>query len=329
MVEYDHLVKPKPTVRPNTPRPDINIDIDRIIPIETTKTPDPTSDDSSSVIYIISGVLVVLVIVIACLLFCLCSKRDLSPCPTKSDFGRRYTQVRGNVRKSMMFLSKQMSFRRNDEEHQKLDTVLESDSQPNTPEFGKKISPSRLAPTVNRPAPYTTPSSQMIPKMKPKRPFVGPSTPQMSEIPQLKPDSSKFSPKAPQFNSSRNSPVITPKRPESPKFSHGPQQGLPNSQRTFLSPNKLNKPRWDRGQMSREESENLLSGDMIGGFLVRTSKGQKVLSLKDVGRVKHIKLDESNGQVTGDNKVFFSSIEELIDYYKRNPIPGTTNVHLR
>ena len=65
--------------------------------------------------------------------------------------------------------------------------------------------------------------------------------------------------------------------------------------------------------MSREESENLLSGDMIGGFLVRTSKGQKVLSLKDVGRVKHIKLDESNGQVTGDNKVFFSSIEEMMN----------------
>ena len=72
--------------------------------------------------------------------------------------------------------------------------------------------------------------------------------------------------------------------------------------------------RWDRGQISREESEDLLSGDMIGGFLVRTSKGQKVLSLKDVGRVKHIKLDESSGQVTGDNKAFFSTIQELIDF---------------
>ena len=81
--------------------------------------------------------------------------------------------------------------------------------------------------------------------------------------------------------------------------------------------------------MSREESEDLLSGDMIGGFLVRTSKGQKVLSLKDVGRVKHIKLDESNGQVTGDNKAFFSTLQELIDYYKMNPIPGTSNVRLK
>jgi len=159
MVEQDHLTKPTVTVRPFTPRPDINIDIDK-------------SDSSTSVIYIISGVLVVLVIVIACLLFCLCSKRDLSPCPTRSDFGRRYTQVRGNVRKSMMFLSKQMSFRRNDEEHQKLDTVFENDSQPNTPDTGRKIAPTRLAPNypgasshIQKPAPYTTPSSQMIPKV--------------------------------------------------------------------------------------------------------------------------------------------------------------------
>ena len=172
MVEQDHLTKPKVTARPFTPRPDINIDIDRIIPIQTTESPDPKSDSSTSVIYIISGVLVVLVIVIACLLLCLCSKRDLSPCPTRSDFGRRYTQVRGNVRKSMMFLSKQMSFRRNDEEHQKLDTVFENDSQPNTPDTGRKIAPTRLAPNypganfhIQKPAPYTTPSSQMIPKV--------------------------------------------------------------------------------------------------------------------------------------------------------------------
>ena len=81
--------------------------------------------------------------------------------------------------------------------------------------------------------------------------------------------------------------------------------------------------------MSREESEDQLSGDLVGGFLVRTSRGQMVLSLKDVGRVKHIKLEERNGQISGDSKVFFSDIQELIDYYKINPIPGTTNVHLR
>merc|ERR1711970_9280 len=338
MVEHDHLTKPKVTERPITLRPDINIDIDRIIPIKTTETPDSESDSSTSVIYIISGVLVVLVIVIAVLLFCLCSKRDPSPCPTRSDFGRRYTQVRGNVRKSMMFLSKQMSFRKNDEDHQKLDTVFENESQSNTPEIGRKIAPTRLAPNysgasphVQRPAPYTTPSSQMIPKVKPKRPFEGPSAHnhQTSQMSKLSSDGPKFSPKGPQFNNNRNTPTFVPKRPESPKFSHRPQPGALNSQRTFLQPKNLNTPRWDRGQMSREESEDLLSGDMIGAFLVRTSKGQKVLSLKDVGRVKHIKLDESSGQVTGDNKVFFSTIQELIDYYKMNPIPGTSNVRLK
>ena len=81
--------------------------------------------------------------------------------------------------------------------------------------------------------------------------------------------------------------------------------------------------------MSREESEDQLSGDLVGGFLVRVSKGQKVLSLKDVGRVKHIKLTESNHQISGDGIVFFNNINELIEYYKRNSIPGTNNVRLR
>ena len=81
--------------------------------------------------------------------------------------------------------------------------------------------------------------------------------------------------------------------------------------------------------MSREESEDQLSGDLVGGFLVRVSKGQKVLSLKDVGRVKHIKLTESNHQISGDGIVFFNNINELIEHYKRNSIPGTNNVRLR
>ena len=81
--------------------------------------------------------------------------------------------------------------------------------------------------------------------------------------------------------------------------------------------------------MSREESEDQLSGDLVGGFLVRVSKGQNVLSLKDVGRVKHIKLTESNNQISGDGIVFFNNINELIEYYKRNSIPGTNNVQLR
>eukprot|EP00091_Calanus_sinicus_P019377 TRINITY_DN4840_c0_g1_i2.p1 TRINITY_DN4840_c0_g1~~TRINITY_DN4840_c0_g1_i2.p1 ORF type:complete len:216 (-),score=60.53 TRINITY_DN4840_c0_g1_i2:15-581(-) len=126
MVEQNHLVKPKPTVRPIKPGPDINIDIERIIPIDT---PDTTAEASSSTLYIISGVVVILVIIIAFLLFCLCSKRDMSPCPTRSDFGRRYTQVRGNMRKSVMYLTRQVTLRRNGEEHQKLDTAYESDSK--------------------------------------------------------------------------------------------------------------------------------------------------------------------------------------------------------
>ena len=181
MVEQDHIVKPNPTVRPVTTRPDINIDIDRFNPVDTPDTTEEEHDEaeaSTSTLYIISGVVVILVIIIAFLLFCLCSKRDMSPCPTRSDFGRRYTHVRGNMRKSVMYLTRQVTLRRNGEEHQKLDTLYETDSQTNTPDFGRKFVPSRPAPTlptvssyVDNPAPYTTPPSQMIPKVIPLAPM--------------------------------------------------------------------------------------------------------------------------------------------------------------
>ena len=172
LVEKDHLVKPDPTIRPITSRPDINIDIDRIIPIQTTQSPDDKNADTDTpVIYIISGIMVILVIIIAFLLFCLCSKRDLSCCPAKSDFGRRYTQVRGNVRKSVMYLRRQVTLRKNAEDRQRLGTTFENDSPANTPDALRKFAPSRQAPTLpsvnsSQPPPYTTPSTQMIPKVK-------------------------------------------------------------------------------------------------------------------------------------------------------------------
>ena len=59
-----------------------------------------TPADPSTTTYISVGVSVVLVLIIALLLFCLMSKRDLSPCPNRSDFGRRYTQVRRRLSRS-------------------------------------------------------------------------------------------------------------------------------------------------------------------------------------------------------------------------------------
>ena len=63
-------------------------------------TSTPTVDDEESTpdppttTYIILGVSVVLTLIIVFLLFCLFSKRDLAPCPRRSDFGRRYSAVR-------------------------------------------------------------------------------------------------------------------------------------------------------------------------------------------------------------------------------------------
>ena len=172
MVEKDKVIKPKPTSKPDITQNPFDFD-------NTGEEHDEAA--SNSTLYIISGVVAVLVIIIALLLFCLCSKRDLSPCPTRSDFGRRYTQVRMNMSQSVRYLSRQVTLQRNREDHQKLDDVYENDSRSNTPEYGRKFPPSRQAPIVPtvssyvhvdqienpilKPATYTTPSSQMTPKV--------------------------------------------------------------------------------------------------------------------------------------------------------------------
>ena len=55
-------------------------------------------DDVAKVSVTIS---VVLILVIVILLYCLVSKRDLSPCPSKSNFGRRYSNVAESMRRNM------------------------------------------------------------------------------------------------------------------------------------------------------------------------------------------------------------------------------------
>merc|ERR1719334_1614425 len=195
----------------------------------------------------------------------------------------------------MMFLSRQMTVtKRGDDDQERLDTVLEEDSSYPTPEASRKFAPSRMAPTLPSSSAnistaqqqYSTPSSQMIPKMKPRKQFGSPLT-------------SDF------------------QKDNSNKMSSPSQWGTNNkgfgTSKPFLQ-------RWDKGDLSREESESQLSGDLVGSFLVRSSKGQKVLSLKDGARVKHIKLIEQGGRITGDNNDFFNSIEDLINFYKEHPI---------
>ena len=61
-----------------------------------TTTEEGEADVSFS-FYVSVGVSLVLVLIIALLFYCLLSKRDLSPCPRRSDFGRRYSQVRHSL----------------------------------------------------------------------------------------------------------------------------------------------------------------------------------------------------------------------------------------
>ena len=49
-------------------------------------------------LYIAIGIIAGLILIIAFLCFCLLTKRDLSPCPRQSNFGRRYSQLRRTVR---------------------------------------------------------------------------------------------------------------------------------------------------------------------------------------------------------------------------------------
>ena len=55
--------------------------------------------DQSTSLYISIGISIILVFIVVFLFYCLLSKRDLSPCPRKSDFGRRFSQVRNNFQR--------------------------------------------------------------------------------------------------------------------------------------------------------------------------------------------------------------------------------------
>ena len=62
--------------------------------------PEEVDDSGPSVsLYISIGISVILVFIVVFLFYCLLSKRDLSPCPRKSDFGRRFSQVRSNFQR--------------------------------------------------------------------------------------------------------------------------------------------------------------------------------------------------------------------------------------
>ena len=62
-----------------------------------TVIPDQDPGTSSPALLISISVSVIFLIIIVVLLYCLLSRRNLAPCPTRSDFGRRYSQMYNNT----------------------------------------------------------------------------------------------------------------------------------------------------------------------------------------------------------------------------------------
>ncbi|VIO89268.1 Variant SH3 domain containing protein [Brugia malayi] len=78
---------------------------------------------------------------------------------------------------------------------------------------------------------------------------------------------------------------------------------------------------WYRGPMKRWDSEELLRGTPDGTFLVRFSSAQQkyVISISFNGDVKHTKVEQSpEGRYYLDESTMFSSVVELINYYREN-----------
>jgi hypothetical protein len=89
-------------------------------------------------------------------------------------------------------------------------------------------------------------------------------------------------------------------------------------------------PRWDQGKMTRTNCESKLQGDIVGGFLVRESMGQKILSVKtNMQDISHFMLhqDPNEEEWTLDRKLY-KSLPELVDFYRDNNLPGQ-NVTLK
>ena len=81
--------------------------------------------------------------------------------------------------------------------------------------------------------------------------------------------------------------------------------------------------------MTREVCEKRLVGDVVGGFIVRESKGRKVLSVKmGMEEIKHIPIHKEEGGWTLDKKIPFELVEQLIGHYKENILPGS-NLYLK
>ncbi|VDK89262.1 unnamed protein product [Litomosoides sigmodontis] len=78
---------------------------------------------------------------------------------------------------------------------------------------------------------------------------------------------------------------------------------------------------WYHGNITRERTEKILSGQANGTFLVRDSTnfpGDYTLCMAFNGKVEHYRIYQLNGMLTCDHEENFDNLTQLIAHYKRD-----------
>ncbi|KAL3998627.1 Protein tyrosine kinase family protein [Acanthocheilonema viteae] len=78
---------------------------------------------------------------------------------------------------------------------------------------------------------------------------------------------------------------------------------------------------WYHGNITREQTEKILSGQADGTFLVRDSTnfpGDYTLCMAFSGKVEHYRIYQLNGILTCDHEETFDNLTQLIAHYKRD-----------
>lgn len=91
--------------------------------------------------------------------------------------------------------------------------------------------------------------------------------------------------------------------------------------RRYVANNEQHPKLWYHGNITREHTEKILSGQADGTFLVRDSTnfpGDYTLCMAFNGKVEHYRIYQLNGILTCDHEETFDNLTQLIAHYKRD-----------